>query len=311
MIKGIIIVSIIGAILYAIFDIWGIIVPVVLLVVLAVLFFRSINKEATTGENVLHNNNKDQAQPNTQTMGEDVAKEATEEEPPFMTFDVEINVGHIPMIIKRYHDDNNATANTIDVHKVMVRTTKTMAKYYISGYCHEIKKMRTVFRVDQYVEAYVDGKKIDIVEFINNIGASSNEYLKVMRKQQIIFMLNGEGKIGAEARILTFIARQIGQLVKKDKEMITDYLIQQHHLGDIDRDVFLEQLASLQTTPNGFRLSAKSIPLSDALLDFAFRLAGKDPMKKGVASKLEEYQNRQKKGTGPSAADLAKQALED
>jgi hypothetical protein len=302
MIKVIVILLIAGIILYAIFGIWGIILPVVFIVAVVILAIKTANKnpipEIKTGT---------VTPPQSDTRSRDRDIEDVREYS--IQFDTEINTGNIPITIKYQDLGGNITVRQVNVHKVGIRSVKMESNtFYISGYCN-LRNEERLFNVERIIEAYKDGKNIDIVAFINELCQNNDEYIKLMIKQQIEKMVQSDGVISAEARILTYIERQSGALRKNEKEKITDYLIQQHHLGEIDRDIFIEQLAALRTDPAGFKSAAKGIPISDELLDFAYKLAGNDPMKKGAVDKLVEYQSRQKKVTAQSAAELAKQAM--
>ena len=303
MLKVIIGLIIAGIILYAIFGIWGVIIPAVLFVGVVIAGIKNANK-----------NPESEIKARTVTPPQSCARSRDrdiEDVPEYsIQFDAEINTGNIPITIKYQDSGGGITVRQVNVHKVGIRSTKTESNtFYISGYC-SLRNEERIFRVDRIIEAYIEGSSIDIGGFLNELCQSNDEYIKFMLKQQIEKMVQGDGVISAEARILTYIERQSGSLRKNEKEKIADYLIQQHHLGEIDRDIFIEQLAALRTDPAGFKSVAKGIPITDELLDFAYKLAGNDPMKKGAVDKLVEYQNRQKKVAEQSAAELAKQALE-
>jgi len=303
MLKAIVVLLIAGIILYAIFGIWGIILPVVFLVAVVILAIKSANKNPVPE---IKTRIITSPQSDTESQDKDI-----EDIPDYFAnfFDAEINTGNIPITIK--YQSSGITVRQVNVHKVGIRSTKLESNMlYIRGYCN-LRNMELTFKVDRIIEAYKDGKSIDIAAFVNELCQNNDEYIKLMVKQQIEKMVQSDGVISAEARMLTYIERQSGALRKNEKEKIADYLIQQHHLGEIDRDILIEQIAALRTDPAGFRSAAKGIPITDDLLDFAYKLAGNDPMKKGAVEKIVEYQNRQKKVTSQSAAELAKQALDE
>jgi hypothetical protein len=82
------------------------------------------------------------------------------------------------------------------------------------------------------------------------------------------------------------------------RELITRYLLDNHDLKDITPEELEERIAGSQfrISVGDFRGNAKLITITDNLLDCAYKIAGNDPMKKGAADKLVQYQT-----SGPSA----------
>jgi len=225
MIKAVIVLLIVSAILYAIFGVWGIIVPAVLLagVVIAAII----------------NANKNQAA----AVSESKSSES------YFTFDAETDVGSIPINIKYKNNEGNATERNVDVHKIGI----SGKNLYIRGLCHLTNEERT-FKVERIIEAAAYGKNVNpmvfVIElckdreefdkgFLNGVNFCLTGTLKIMTRRQAQERIEAYGGVFHK-----YIRYDTHFLVAENPDRKTGKLTEAkaHGITVIDEDTFIDYL---------------------------------------------------------------------
>jgi len=225
MLKVIIVFLIVGAILYMVFGIWGIIIPAVLFVgvVIAAIINANKNPAVAVSESKISESN--------------------------FSFDTEMDVGSIPINIKYRNNDGNNSERNVDVHKIGI----SGKNLYIRGLCHLTNEERT-FKAERIIEATINGKSVNPMVFVIELCKDREEFDKGILNG-VNFCLTGKLKImtrnQARERIEAYgggfherIKYNTHFLVAENSSWNTGKLVEAraHGITIIDEDTFIDYL---------------------------------------------------------------------
>jgi hypothetical protein len=226
MIKGIIIVLIIGFILFAIFGIWGIIIPAVFFIAIIIISIKNANKFPVSVDS--------SSKTDTDTL---------------FSFEHEINVSNIPVLIK-YISNDESNLREVEIHKIGINGKNL----YIRGFC-KLRKDERTFRVDRINEMTVYDKNVNPMVFISELCKDKEEFNKCSLNG-INFCLTGKLKImtrrQAQERIEAFggtfhdhIKYNTHYLVAENSKYNTSKLkiAKAHNIPIIDEETFIDYMS--------------------------------------------------------------------
>jgi NAD-dependent DNA ligase len=233
MLKIIIVLLIASIILYAIFGIWGVIIPSVLFVGVVIAGIINANKNPTSVTLITQTNNSNTSDSSWSNF----------------PLDTEIDIGYVSMFIKYRDKEGAITERSIEAKKIGISGNRL----YIKGFCHTANDERT-FRIDRIIETIAYGKNINIMVFVCDKCKDREGFNKCLLSG-INFCLTGTLKImtrkQARERIEAFgggfhkeIRYDTHFLVAENAERKTGKLIEAkaHGVTIIDENTFVDYI---------------------------------------------------------------------
>jgi hypothetical protein len=165
-------------------------------------------------------------------------------------------------------------------------------EYYFKAFCYLRDEERT-FKVPRVQKTKADGQEVDLIEYLVDTYRKTDVYKAIMSVIKTDKLLRSDSEAGIAARILTYIARIDGIFTRKEKVTIAQFI--QELAGTengLEIENYIKGLESLSPTTPEYKNLVKKADISNALVEKAQTIIGKDPLRQGAFEMLVNQYNK-------------------